>query len=212
MWRLIDLMEATWTRHGHCRIVDLGGRAGYWRALGFERLTALGAHITLVNVEPEPERLTTRTEKRLFTAIQGDACALPQFRDGAFDIVHSNSVIEHVGGWARMQMFAGEARRLAPSYYVQTPDFWFPIEPHFLAPGFHWLPFDLRVRWVQSCSLGHIPRLPDRAQAVAAVKSARLLTRGRMIELFPDAEMLSERYMRLSKSLIAIRGAGRMAG
>ena len=49
---------------------------------------------------------------------------------------------------------AAEVRRLAPVYWVQTPNFWFPMEPHFLTPAWHWLPVDLRVAMLRRRALG----------------------------------------------------------
>jgi hypothetical protein len=65
--------------------------------------------------------------------------------DFAFDLVHSNSAIEHVGGWSDMLAMAGEARRLAPAYYPQTAYFW-AAPPGVLL--FHWLPEQVRARWL----------------------------------------------------------------
>jgi len=59
-------------------------------------------------------------------------------QDGEFDLVFSNSVIEHVGDFERMRQFVHEARRVAKSYWIQTPSKWFPIEPHCGMP-FWWL-------------------------------------------------------------------------
>ncbi len=43
--------------------------------------------------------------------VQGDACALP-FADGAFDVVFSNAVIEHVGGREQQRRLVSEAIRV----------------------------------------------------------------------------------------------------
>ena len=61
-----------------------------------------------------------------FHVIEGDACSVEQFGDRSFDLVFSNSVIEHVGPPAKQAEFAHEVLRLGRSYWVQTPSKWFP--------------------------------------------------------------------------------------
>ena len=94
-----------------------------------ERLTALGLH--------DGARFRERCPQIAY--VQGDACALP-FADGAFDVVHSNAVIEHVGGRERQEAFVREAVRVGRRVFVTTPNRWFPIEVHTRLPLVHWLP------------------------------------------------------------------------
>jgi SAM-dependent methyltransferase len=93
------------------------------------RLTALGLH--------DGARFRERYPQIAY--VQGDACALP-FADGAFDVVYSNAVIEHVGGRERQEAFVREALRVARRVFVTTPNRWFPIEVHTRLPLVHWLP------------------------------------------------------------------------
>jgi hypothetical protein len=197
--RLHALIIGICERRGRCAIIDLGGRADYWRAMDLEALRARGVHITLVNTE------VVASDDPMIASIQADACNLAQFADGQFDLAHSNSTIEHVGEWSRMAAFAHEMRRLAPSYYVQTPYFWFPIEPHFLSLGFHWLPETVRVRRLLRRRFGHHVRAQSVDEAVETVRSARLLDRTWFQALFPDARHSAERFAGLTKSLVAVR-------
>jgi len=71
--------------------------------------------------------------------VAADATAQLPFEDGEFDLVYANSVIEHIPV-QRHDAFAQELRRVARGWYVQTPAIGFPIEPHSLLPGAHWLP------------------------------------------------------------------------
>ena len=162
------------------RIIDLGGTAAYWRAL--PALYGLAnVEITIMNLDQEP--LTDRN----LTVMNGDACKTG-LADHSYDIVHSNSVIEHVGDWSSMAAMAREIRRLAPAYFIQTPNYWFPIEPHYKLPFVQYLPNSLR-----------------RAVTGDDPERIRLLSARQMRSLFPDAELWRERVCGLTKSLVAVR-------
>lgn len=196
---IVELISQTFAETGRCRILDLGGRPDYWNLVDRGFLERSGVHITLVNFETWAEK------DPMFEAIEGDACHLPQFADRSFDLVHSNSVLEHVGDWPKMEAFAGEVRRLASRYFVQTPYFWFPIEPHFSAPFFHWLPEQSRAQALLRRRHGFAGRQSDIGGAMRAVQHARLLDKAQFRYLLPDARYADERIAGVTKSLIAIR-------
>ena len=63
------------------------------------------------------------------------------FRDGAFDVVHSSAVLEHVGSAENQRAFVAELMRVARrAVFLTTPNRWFPIEFHSGLPLVHWLP------------------------------------------------------------------------
>ena len=100
-----------------------------------ERITALGLH----------DGAGFRTHYPHIPYVQGDACALP-FEDGAFDIVFSNAVIEHVGGRERQRKLVSEAIRVGRRVFITTPNRRFPVEVHTRLPLVHWLPDALSHR------------------------------------------------------------------
>jgi SAM-dependent methyltransferase len=59
------------------------------------------------------------------------------FEDGAFDIVYSNAVLEHVGGSEERRHFLKEALRIGRSVFITVPNRWFPIEHHAGIPLLH---------------------------------------------------------------------------
>ena len=194
--RLIDeILE----EKGSCRILDVGGEAVYWQ-IAEDFIAERNVEITLLNLSLE------HAPGPNFIAMRGDATKLDHLADNAFDLVHSNSVIEHVGSWQAMEAMANQVRRLAPRYYVQTPNFWFPIEPHMRAPLFHWLPEQLRYRILMNFDIGFAPRRHTVEHAMRDVQSIALLDRRQFAALFPDAAMETERVLGLPKSLMAIRG------
>lgn len=201
-------IDQVYEAKGRCRIIDLGGHALFWRGVGNDYLNERQCHITLLNVASDEldRNASAMAGANYLTAAVGDACAT-DFPDGAFDLVHSNSTVEHVGDWPRMVAFAGEVRRLAPAYFVQTPNFWFPIEPHFVAPIWHWLPEQVRVSLLMRRGFGHFPRASSVEEAVSAIQSIRLLDSRYLAALFPDARIVGEKFLGMTKSLLAIRGA-----
>jgi SAM-dependent methyltransferase len=107
-----------------------------------------GTHNFFEELYPWPERITAlglhdgggfRDAYPGIPYVQGDACALP-FPAGAFDVVFSNAVIEHVGGAERQRAFVTEALRVGSRVFLTTPNRWFPVELHTRLPLVHWLP------------------------------------------------------------------------
>ncbi|MCB2112840.1 MAG: class I SAM-dependent methyltransferase [Parvularculaceae bacterium] len=196
--RVAAMIDRIIAAKGVCRIADIGGTKYYWDiAEGF--VSARSVEITLIN----PKEAETAQGK--FRHFDGDAADLGELDDMSFDFVHSNSVIEHVGDWERMSMTADNIRRLAPVYYVQTPNFWFPYEPHFRCLFVHWLPEQMRYRLVKRMSLGFAEAKKTVDASMRRVQSARLLDEGQMRALFPEAEIAREKFLGLDKSVIAYR-------
>jgi SAM-dependent methyltransferase len=102
----------------------------------FEELYPWRSSITALGLQ---DGTGVRARYPEITYVQGDACALP-FEDGAFDVVFSNAVIEHVGDVERQRSFVAEALRVGSRVFLTTPNRWFPIELHTRLPLVHWLP------------------------------------------------------------------------
>jgi hypothetical protein len=198
---LMSLLEHWYQTTGEVRLIDVGGTENYWNILPEGVLERYNVKILLFNLPGESG--TPRSHR--FQHVEGDACDLTRFEDNSFHVAHSNSVIEHVGDWQRMIEFASELKRVARTYYVQTPNYWFPVEPHCMTPFIHWLPKPMRVWLVMHLQLGNWSKAPTVEQAVATVESARLLNRKMVAALFPDAEIRIERFALLPKSIIAFK-------
>lgn len=195
-----SLIEAIIERKGSCRILDIGGEENYWDIAG-NFLNQNKIEIHLLNIKLQP------VTRPCFISMAGDAAQLDHLADNSYDLVHSNSVIEHVGNWHRMRAMASHVRRLAPSYFVQTPNFWFPFEPHFRCPIFHWLPEQVRYRLLLTFNLGFGGRQHSVDAAMESVQSACLLDARQFATLFDDADIVRERVLLMTKSLMVIRSA-----
>lgn len=177
------------------RVLDLGGTVDSWMAAPVRP-----ARLHLVNTVDPPRELPT-----WMTAEHGDACALDlALLDGRFDLVYSNSVIEHVGGHARRIQFADMVRAAAPRHWVQTPYRYFPIEPHVIVPMLQYLPLLLRARITMHWPLVHTrPRTLN--DAVSQQLATELLDITEMRHYFPLSTIAYERVGGVIKSVIAVQ-------
>ena len=196
--KIAEIIDCILDKQGSCRILDVGGTEQYW-SIAKDYINEHNVHITLLNLD------APSVSSPKFSSQKGDATHLDRLPDKSFDLVHSNSVIEHVGGWVAMSSMAGHIRRLAPKYFVQTPNFWFPFEPHVRLPVFHWLPEQVRFRILMSIDTGFAERRQTVDHAMRDVQNMALLDRRQFATLFPDAEVHVERFLYLAKSLMAIR-------
>ena len=181
-----------------CKVLDIGGTEEYWRSFATQ-LDLRRVQVTVVNIEGGNGALNN------IEFLPGDGRSLPNLDDHSFDIVHSNSVIEHVGRWQDMCSMAKEVRRLAQRYFVQTPYYWFPIEPHARFLALHWMPEALRYSIVMKRTCGYWQRQDDLGEAMKTIQSAVLLDKRQIAYLFPEATIISEKFCGITKSLIAVR-------
>jgi hypothetical protein len=185
-------------------VLDLGGDARHWVAAPVRPRR-------LVLLNPESWALDDDLAAGAET-VRGDACDPPAGLEGErFDLVYSNSVIEHVEGPWRRRAFAESVHRLAERHWIQTPYRYFPLEPHWLFPGLQFMPLAARA-FVDRVWPLHAPRALDpdadpRETAISHVLAVELLSKTEMRHLFPTSELVEERAAGLTKSLIAVRGA-----
>lgn len=169
------------------RILDVGAGAGG----ALERFNSANP---IVAVDLAPESGAWLDQENVTVQV-GDGTALP-FDDGEFPIVFSSSVIEHVPRALR-PAFAAEVRRVGGRYFVQTPNRYFPIEPHYQLPLFQFLPKRTQ-RWLSDrFTLGWHEK--------GQWEEIDLLTERELGALFPDAVIHRERLFGLTKSLMAVR-------
>lgn len=183
----------------HDSILDVGGYPDLWLDYGYK------GHIVFLNLEdPETYRINRAIPPNC-RYTQGDACCL-DFADKSFDIVFSNSVIEHVGDYENQRAFAHETSRVGKRYWIQTPNKNFPIEPHFNFPLFQFLPLSMRERiavfWPFSW-----PKRWNRSdkELKDIVRNINLITIKEMRSLYPDGELWEERLFGFTKSIVVYR-------
>lgn len=182
-------------------LLDIGGYPFNW----FGRGSVVGK-VDVLNLEIAPVT-NTPPGSPILRAISGDARKLP-FPERSYDIVFSNSVIEHVGSLEDQQAFADEARRVGRRLWVQTPARECPIEPHFLGLFIHWFPRHLHAPLARWTGVRGLTGSASRCELEDIANTTRLLTKAEMQSLFPDCLIWTERLCWVfPKSHVAIRSA-----
>lgn len=184
------------------RILDIGGTPDNWE------LAPVQPRLVLLNMPRARADLAGAAQW-----VAGDGRCLP-FRDAAFDVVFSNSVIEHVGDAASQRRFAREVARVGRAFWVQTPNRWFPVEQHLLTPFVHWLPQSWQRAFLRRGTVWSVLTrpTPDRRDFYIEhfLRDIRLLSYGEVQSLFPDARIIRERFLGITKSLIACKASAEM--
>ncbi|MDW3176270.1 MAG: class I SAM-dependent methyltransferase [Acidimicrobiia bacterium] len=175
-------------------VLDVGGTQQYWVQRGV--LSRLNISVTLVNLKHVP------VSHERVTSVVADATDLRQYADGQFDVVFSNSVIEHVGSRQMQRLLATEIQRVGRYHYVQTPSRYFPIEPHFLLPYFQFYPRVL-AHWILTKTPLSRGRRWGEREASAYIEEIDLLSKRFLATCFPDSHIMKESVLGVAKSYTA---------
>ncbi len=180
------------------RILDVGGSDYHWRNSDF--INNKNFYITIVNTE-----LQNVKEFRNMSFIKRDVEDLGIFDNQEYDIVYSNSLLEHLNTFDKQMSVADEIQRIGKHYFVQTPNYYFPIEPHFLFPFFQFMPDPLKTKLIMRYRLGWFEKEKDEYKAKEIALSIRLLKEKELLKLFPGANIYFEKYLLMNKSFIAYK-------
>ncbi len=175
-------------------ILDVGGTSYFWK--NSTLLSHPGLRITLLNLYP------VETSHPAIHAVQGDATDMREFETGSFDLVFSNSVIEHLYTLELQQKMASEILRVGKSYFIQTPNVYFPIEAHYALPFAQYYPKAFLHFVLTQTKLSRMKKWSS-AEASQYIAEIRLLNAQEMKALFPGASLLKEKVLGLTKSITA---------
>jgi ubiquinone/menaquinone biosynthesis C-methylase UbiE len=174
------------------RVLDVGAAGDVFSRYTFE------------DVYPYPERIvgggyelgevqSARRHYRQPAYVVFDGCSIP-FPDKSFDLVFSNAVIEHIIGRPRQEAFAREVMRVGRSWFVTTPNYWYPFESHHHLPLFQFLPRSAQMAY---------NRLLGTHIAKGTVQELALLSARQLRQLFPGSQIVGVRVTFWPETLVA---------
>ena len=172
-------------------ILDIGGKINFWEN---RRLAGDNNYeITIVNLSKEKSSYSN------IKTLIGDATDLSQFEKKSFDIVYSNSVIEHLYNFDNQLKMALEIVRLGKKHIIQTPNKYFFIEPHYLLPFFQFFSKKLQYYILTKTKLSRLKKW-DEKFAKQYIEEIRLLNLKEIKILFPKSKIYYEKFMGMNKS------------
>jgi ubiquinone/menaquinone biosynthesis C-methylase UbiE len=178
------------------RILDVGGDLYNWNLMDYKH------EVVLLNLAAESNNNTNLSSN--FSFVVGDGTAL-HYGDKEFDILFSNSTIEHVGTLEQQKDFASEVCRVGKRIWIQTPAKEFFFEPHYITPFIHWLPKDLQKKLLRNFSLWGLITRADQQYIDNVVEQNRLLSLAEIEELFPNCTIVKEKFLFMTKAYLIVK-------
>lgn len=196
------------------KILDLGGGDGSFfnMVLKNKKSKMLRENITIADYDANVLKIAK--QKFGFKTLQIDANLKLPFKNKSYDIVFSNSLIEHVTGDKKLIMsfnlerfrksshkfqynIASEINRIGKRYFVQTPNKYFPIDSHTLLPFvIIYLPRRIQIILNKVINQLHIREISA---------DWNLLSKNDLAKMFPEALIYEEKFLGLTKSLVVIK-------
>lgn len=176
------------------KIIDIGGNEEFWENAGLNNNPEL--EITVVNLEKFDTSSTN------IISVIGDATDLSQYSDKQFDIAFSNSVIEHLYTEANQAKMAKESVRVGKFHYIQTPNKYFIIEPHYLLPFFNFLPKSIQYFILTKTPLSRGKKW-SKEFARQYIDEILLISENSYKKFFPSSKIWKEKVFGLTKSFVA---------
>lgn len=189
----IEFFQSLVKNYNIKNIIDIGGTQLFWNNFNIDLNEDM--QITLLNLHKQ------ETNKN-FKSVVGDATDMHQYKNKEFDLVFSNSVLEHVGDYDNQVKMGNEVNRIGKKYFIQTPNKYFPIEPHFLFPFFQFLPKSLKIFLIRHYNLGNFKKTPEKDKAEEIANSIRLISQKELKSIFPEGKIYKEKVFGITKSFI----------
>jgi hypothetical protein len=187
-------------------VIDLGGAVKFWKTVGIT--DAAGLVITLANNHAMDT--TNANQVNEFACVREwgiDVRQIGSQQLAEFDVIVSNSFIEHLTCWEDQRLVACRIIESGRPYFIQTPNKNSPIDPHFprpYVPFFALYPKQIQARLLTLGELGGGWRAPTMDAALSALNFYNPLGVAEMRMLFPDAELHVERPLGIPMSILAI--------
>jgi ubiquinone/menaquinone biosynthesis C-methylase UbiE len=187
-----DLLQSVFRARPEDRVLDIGASGQVFLRYTFEDIYPFPERVVAGGYElPEVQSARQYYPQPRYAVFDG--CALP-FPDKSFDLVFSNAVIEHILGDGRQEQFAREVMRVGKSWFVTTPNYWYPFESHYHLPFIQFLPRALQREYNRLLGT-HIPR--------GEVQELGLLSARQLRRLFPTSRIAKVRVTFWPETLVA---------
>ena len=184
------------------KILDLGGESEYWNIFDdsgiFENNNI---DIYLLNVDIK--YIKNNNNKRGIVANGKD---LSCFKDNSFDLVFSNSVIQYITNENDRKKMSEEIKRVSKRYFIQTANYYFPIDPDYNIVGFQFMPKKLKAYLLRAINFKKCRNLNTHRESVQAAENIKLYKLKELKKLFPNCKIYKEKFLFFNKSYIIYFG------